>query len=75
MKIDSWGNGEAVERIRLYKIQLLKEYHDQMSDKAKERFALVYPNGLESVPEKDIISAIELCERTVYQANKRKDDK
>ena len=69
---NNWGNGEALEKIRLYKRQILKELHNQMSDLAKDRFKLIYPNGLDSVPEDKMESTIELCERTVNNMIKKK---
>ena len=57
---------EVEQKVEAFKRGLLKEALDQCTPDQQNFFNRIFPNG---VPEKDIIGAIDLCERTI-QKNK-----
>ena len=59
------------ERIEAFKRQMLTEALDQVTEEQRKFFKQIYPKG---VPEDNLISAIELCERTITK-NKQKETK
>jgi hypothetical protein len=63
------GNGmsEALKRIEKFRKDVLQELLEKCTPEQQEFFKRIFPKG---VPDKDLNSAIQLCERTVIKNEK-----
>lgn len=55
------------KQLEAIKRSLLMERLDQLSQKQRDFFSKLYPKG---VSEKDLVSAIDLCDRTIKKNEK-----
>jgi hypothetical protein len=53
-----------LQEVEDFKRKLLAERLSQLTEPQRERFNWCFPNG---VPEKDLIGAISLCDRTIIE--------
>ena len=60
---------EALEKISIYKRQVLKDLYDQCTEGQQGKFNQIF-KGIDRVPEEKIESAILICERTVAKNKK-----
>lgn len=59
----------TIAKVEAFKRGLLKEALEQCTEDQQAFFHRIFPKG---VPEKDIVNAIDLCERTILKNQSKK---
>ena len=59
----------TIAKVESFKRGLLKEALEQCTEDQQAFFHRIFPKG---VPEKDIVNAIDLCERTISKNQSKK---
>lgn len=59
------AQGYAAARVLEFKRGLLRELLTKCTDEERANFPRIFPGGVDGIPERDLVTAIDLVKRTI----------